>query len=426
MAEATEQMGTDLASKLADVMEPALGRALDAHFRPLAVKVEEAVSSLVHATTQEQAQALGNLVDQFLVRMNESLGNQFQRLQDAMTGAARSQETFRDRLESFSEKLMESAELHTELLAGTARAAETLTASLDRLEAISQSLGISSEKLSVASHQINAAAQAALDAYRTASEGQERLVSAMQQQVGLLDQSRQQLLESWQNALETAEHTILRIRDITKELQTGVAEHLVGALERFDSALAEALQHFAAGLADFNSTIQEVPEIMVKMEKATHFLSSQIEVLNNVLAKIENAFSAELFQNVDRAVETVARLEGVVAATRELLEKSDRLESRFAQVAEALSAGVSQTAHITGAFPAVERALTTLADQLSQVHSTLREMQGNFDGDGSLRRLNRSIEGLAAGLHSILERTESFRSQQAESSRLKLSRFFGR
>ncbi|GAB4247446.1 MAG: hypothetical protein Kow00109_23550 [Acidobacteriota bacterium] len=415
---AIEQMGTDLATKLAD----SFGNVLDAHFAPHAQRIENAVDTLVSATTQEQAEALGKLVDRFFKEANMALGEEFGRLRESMRLAAESQEVFRQSIEGFGDKLAETTAIHAQLLESTARAGRSLVESLDRLEAISASLGSSSGRLEVAAQDIHKAADAAALAYEMASEGQQRLLDGMQSQLALLDEARQALLQSWGDALRQAETTILRIRDITRELETGVAEHLVGALTQFDSALAEALRRFGATLADLQDTVEGLPNLLLKMDETASVIRGEVDVLKEALQRIEHLFSGEMFGNVERAAETASRLESVVRTTETLLEGSRKLQERFAAAVQALSDQHRGAEQVTASLERMETVVKDLNARVVDLNSRLQRLQNHFDGDGSLGHLRQSLETLGRNLNFFAERLAAAQAGGGEQS----GGFFGK
>lgn len=398
---AIEQMGTDLATKLADTLGAQLQVAFQESFGAHAERIEQAVTSLVSATSHEQLEALSKLVDRFWEQANTALSEEFGRLQESMRLAADAQEDFRHSIEGFGQTLSAAAAAHTSLLDNTARAGEALVRSLDRLEAIAVSLGSSAEKLTVASRHFDEAAEAATSLYQAVSEGQERLLESMEQQLELLKEARQTLLSSWKEALESAEKAIERIRDITKELETGVAEHLLAALNRFDEALAEALRRFGSTLGDLRDTIETFPNVLLEIRDAATLIGDKTDLMRGVLERVETLFSKEMFGDVERAAEIVSRLENVIAASERLVTQSGDLQDQFAETARALAAHSSGTREATVVLERVESAVQGLSSELVQLNTRLRGLAEQFDGNGSLSQLRRSLEALTDKLGSL-------------------------
>ncbi len=421
---AIEQMGTDLATKLADSLSIELGRVMEAHFAPHATRVAEAVGSLVSATAEGHAEALGKLVDRFLTGAREALGDEFGDLRESMRLAAESQTVFRQSLEAFGEKLAETTVAHTHLLESTARAGQSLVQSLDRLEAISASLGSSADQLTVAAENTHKAADIAAAAYELASQGLQRLLDGMESQLTLLNEARKLLLQSWEDSLKKAEEAVFRIRDIARELETGIPEHLVAALKQFDFALAEALRRFGATLADLQETVEGLPSLLLKMDEATTAIRGEVESLKEAIQRIERLVSGEIFGGVERAAETASRLENVVTTTQTLLQWSGILQERFAETVQALTAQHAGTEQATADLHRTEAVVKDLNIELLQLNSQLQRLQTHLEGDGSLGHLRRSLDNLSRNLDSFSERFSVVRSaSESQSSASFLAKF---
>ena len=251
-----QTLATDVATKISDTIEPAIGSAFQKNLLPLiqdlrsfikinleetrqqqstileAVgthlsKMEDVITDHFKNSQQKQSEAIESALKQYVDYMNDSFKTQFKDMGRIIEETNKAQTSIKEQLMEFTEHLQNQFDMQKELIEQTSRAGQILGESLDSLENISLKLKSSADDIASAASLLESSAI-------KAKEGLDILKDSMERQIDTMIETREELEIVWRNTTDSAKSVVEYIRETIRELGEGIGETLVKALDAFD------------------------------------------------------------------------------------------------------------------------------------------------------------------------------------------------
>lgn len=319
-----KNMGTDLAQSLANYMGPAMSAALHDELAPAVTSIQAAVERLVTFSTDQQVAGVEAMANKFVSAMNESMGDQFDRLKQVISQTVDAQETIGQSIQAFTVQLRSTAQSQGDLVDRTTRLARALAGTVEKFEQIAGSLDSSSEGFGELAESLADAAVNVVARSEEATSVQLKMAEALEMQRVSLEKAREDLASSWEQAVSRAQGAIHQITESARQVGEGVGDQLVNALQTFDHALAEAVQRFSGTLAEMNATVGELPGVTNAIGAAVSKMDERAGAFQAAVSSLERLVSEQLTGYGRDTSAAAAHLRGVVElANRAALSASD-------------------------------------------------------------------------------------------------------
>lgn len=307
-----KNVGTDLAQSLANYMGPAMSAALHAELAPAVASIQAAVERLVTFSTDQQVAGVEAMANKFVSAMNDSMGDQFARLREVISQTVEAQETIGQSIQAFTVQLRSTAQSQGELVDRTTRLARALSGTVEKFEQIASALSSSSEGFGELAASLADAAGNVVSRSEEATAVQLKMAESLEVQRVSLDKAREDLTSSWEQAVSRAQGAIHQITESARQVGEGVGDQLVGALQTFDHALAEAVQRFSGTLAEMNATVGELPGVTNAISTAVSGMHERAEAFQAAVTSLDRLVSEQLTDYGRDTSAAAAHLRGVV------------------------------------------------------------------------------------------------------------------
>ena len=380
-----QSLATDIATKMSDVMEPAMGKAMANHLAPVLENIEAVFRTHLEKSEKNQCETMEHALKQYVDHMNASFGNQFQEMSEVIAETTRAQKEIKQDIVDFGERLERQYTVQTQLVEQTSRAGELLGSSLDGLYKISRELNAAADHVSSAALNLDAAAEKAKVGHETVRQTMERHIETMAA-------TRDEFERTWSANIENANAVLSLIREVVRELGEGVGEHLSRALESFDTKVAEVTERFSGTLFETKETIDEIPSLFLRLEPLLNALEKDISIQKQTVVEIK-----------EMTVEFVKpNFEALIGISEELRKSF----GTFKNVSETLIENIQKAASFFNAAghrntefaQSLDTSVNRLAESLSAMSASFQNTGNN--GDVS-KELCEYIRKMTEGQHTL-------------------------
>lgn len=321
-----QTLATDIATKIADSMEPAMGNAVSEHLAPIIVEMREAMSRYVELADQRNSEAVEGMLSQYVEMLQGTFSSQIGDITQMIRDTTEAQSSIRNEMGQFSEHLQRQFSIQSELIEKTGRAGEILNDSLASLSTISLELKSSASE-------VTSAATLLADSAQQAKEGQKNLGDLINRQIEAMATTKEELEISWQTISAGMRSVVEHTRNLIDRMADTLGEHLTGALNAFDGKLAEVVGRFSGTLLETKDTIGELPNLLGDIKDSFTSIANDLESQSSLLSQLRDTTQNLVAPNVEKAAEatinlaaTTDRAQHTVAGFFECL---DRLDEKF-------------------------------------------------------------------------------------------------
>ena len=400
-----QTLATDVATKIADTMEPAIGEAFQKHLLPVMQdlhsfikknldetreqqstilegfnrnlsQMSNVISKHFESSQRKQSEAMETVLKQYVDNMNDTFKSQFNDMGRLIEETTKSQSDIKEQLVEFTNHLKAQFEVQRELIGQTSRAGEILGESLDSLENISQKLKSSADDIA------SAAALLETSAIK-AKEGLDILKDSMERQIDTMTETREELEITWRTTTESAKSVVDYIRETIRELGEGIGENLVQALDAFDGKVAEVVERFSGTLFEASQTIEEIPSLIAYLEKSINLMSSDISNLRSSFDDFNNSTQNLMAANIDKAItategiaEGAEKISSAVGATQEIFtDFSEKLRINTENIEEKVSISSKEFGQSLNDAIVELRQTVTFLDKNSPIYKALTDIK---------------------------------------------------
>ena len=312
-----QTLATDIATKFAETIVPAIDDALTRNFLPgmldlqneikesleksgkqqeiLLKRVESVIVTHFENSQKRQSDAMEGVLGAYVKKMNETFQTQFQDMGRIIEETTRVQGEIRDQMVQFTERLQKQFDVQSGLIDKTGDAARILNESLESLEGIARELKSSAENITNASVLLKDSAEKSM-------EGQDVLRETMDRQIGAMTQTRTDLEKTWEAITGNANELMEVMRELIRELAEGVGDQLTKALTVFDSKVAEVVERFSGTLFEANENIEEFPELLSKLGQSIDRVNENVSSQKTILESLENTTKNLVAPNIEKAL----------------------------------------------------------------------------------------------------------------------------
>jgi len=348
-----QTLATDIVTKLG----PKIGESIGQELNPLRYDISLLVENL-QKTNSETSKGLVELFDNKFREL-------FEELSVIVKETTEVQSVIKDQMENFAVSLEKHFAGQAELIEKTSKAGQILSNSLDSLESISNHLKSSADHVTTAATLLEESAVKAKD-------GHEILRDTMEKQIEALTKTREDLTASWENITDNTEGVVELMRLTIGELEEGVGNNLLKALESFDGKVAEVAERFSGTLFENSEIIEELPALLGDLNETFQTISTEILTQKEVIRELNTTTKNMVTPNVNQAVQAANTLKD---SSEELLQIKADLHNLFAKVIPNLQSNFK----LLGPESPMIKQLNKLNEGLNRSDSTKNNEQKNID-----------------------------------------------
>ena len=390
-----QALATDIATKVADSIAPAMGDAVSTHLAPIMENVSNLLSSNIDQLKgmykqltahienieEKQSDVIQGVITEYMDKLSGNLEQSFESVSGIIKETTDAQVTIREEMIRFGEQMQQQFEVQGKLIEKTSKAGEILSDSMESLSDIAK-------ELKASANDILTAAELLAESAKQAKEGHETLSDIIEKQIEAMQTTKENLEEAWQNITENMSFVTNQIQGLLDSLAESLGEHLVGALESFDSKIAEVAERFSGTLFEANDIIEELPSLISDLNQNTALIvegvKGQTVVINNLLETTENIIAP----NIDRVADASTTMDSTVKTVKTTLESAEKLlvgfddriqlilqkvDEKLAQAEEIYSSDSKDAQEFSESKP-YEEHITKLIDTLNTVSTTTTEI----------------------------------------------------
>ncbi|MFV9644990.1 MAG: MotA/TolQ/ExbB proton channel family protein [Desulfobacterales bacterium] len=390
-----QTLATDIATKVADSIAPAMGDAVSTHLAPIMENVSNLLSSNIDQLKgmykqltahienieEKQSDAIQGVITEYMDKLSGNLEQSIESVSGIIKETTDAQVTIREEMIRFGEQMQQQFEVQGKLIEKTSKAGEILSDSMESLSDIAK-------ELKASANDILTAAELLAESAKQAKEGHETLSDIIEKQIEAMQTTKENLEEAWQNITENMSFVTNQIQGLLDSLAESLGEHLVGALESFDSKIAEVAERFSGTLFEANDIIEELPSLISDLNQNTALIvegvKGQTVVINNLLETTENIIAP----NIDRVADASTTMDSTVKTVKTNLESAEKLlvgfDDRIQLILQKVDEKLAQAEKIYSSDPKdaqefsesklYEEHITKLIETLSTVSTTTTEI----------------------------------------------------
>lgn len=390
-----QTLATDIATKVADSIGPAMGDAVSTHLAPIMENVSDLLSSNIdqlkgmyeqltthiESMEEKQSDAIQGVITEYMDKLSGNFEQSIESVSWIIKETTDAQVTIRKEMIRFGEQMQQQFEVQDKLIEETSKAGEILSDSMECLSNIAK-------ELKASANDISTAAELLAESAKQAKEGHETLSDIVEKQIEAMQTTKENLEEAWQNITENMSSVTNQIQGLLDSLGESLGEHLMGALESFDSKIAEVAERFSGTLFEANDTIKELPSLISDLSQNTALIAEGIKgqtvVINNLRETTENLIAP----NIDRVADAATTMDSTVETVKATLESAenllegfdDRIQSILQKIdeklaqAEEIYSSDSKGAQESSENKPYEKHITKLIETLSTVSTTTTDI----------------------------------------------------
>ena len=349
IGELPDRIGQEMSEKVTSVMIPSVDRIVSSLDRFAANVSENQVESIQH------------VVDQFLLSMNESLGENFANLGETVEKTCELQKKNNEFMDSFVEKIDSFSEHIIDLDKLTEKNVEELSEYINKIEALQ---GIINENLNSVNIQIE-----------SLGEEQEK----NQKYIDSLVEYEKNISDASLNFNKAISLEIAEMSKISSEMKSGVKENI--------DILNKCSDEFSTKLAESMTSHLEF------LKEAEKSFNDSLQSNLNVMIEEANKYGDKL------ATVTESHLSEVTGATQEATNGMNIASAQLASVTQDFSIKLSDSLHRT--FQIFDENLTEISKHLS---GTIIEINSTMD---SVDKATQKVPKVVASSYDSIEKTFS-------------------
>jgi len=367
LAETTQQLktlSTDIAvaleSSLKSVMRDAVAEAMQQELKPILEQLTKAVDALSATVSGDMAKTMQDVLNNLKDNLKTAIDSSFGELAESVKGLVRSQKEILTLLELAKTRMEEQGRIQEELTTRVIKSAESLDRVLGALDEITTRLQSAANAVTTATTQLSEATTHTATTHRELVDAQRELSKRVQDELERLESARTSILEAWHGVAAEARDSIQIIHKAVDGLGSEVTDKLLGALETFDSKLAEVTERFSGTLHEVRETIHELPGLLTKMTDSSQAMSDSTTSLRDELHGLANNMKISVGDATARAVTAADKLAVVTESTA-------AVATHFSTVIEQCQESVAAAAKQLKA--------STQGDKLAEIHEILKDTQ---------------------------------------------------
>lgn len=380
-------LATDIAAAIEDPLTKAIDNALSKSLGPALEQVATQVEALDTTMNEKIATSLNTVTTEFKDQLSESMREELSGLTSSIEVLVTTQDKLVENSAEFARQLEAQSRNQKELVESIVDAGAALDGVIGDLRASSESLRALTTQAVEATSEITAAVMAASEAQEKLRAVMGEFQEATRRELEALTEIREELSTAWGGAAETARSAGAIISEKVESLTRMTDSSLTGALNKFDEAIAEAVERFSGTVLEVNSTVSELPAILGRLEKsateAAASLQAQHKAAEQLSAAIRDSVDArsahleQLLQRTDQAID--GSTEGLATAASSLQEAARAVEKMTgggsATPLDGIPAALTQVRQVLERSQVQHgRALDTGNERMEKVHAVLAEL----------------------------------------------------
>jgi len=411
-----QTLATDIATRMTETVAPAMGMAVSQQLQPALAETNNLLSASIEgqkeangvlakhldAVGEKQLTATQDALDKYFESMSGNIQEQIGNVAEVIRQTAEAQASIREEMVNFGERLQQQFAAQSTLIEKTSAAGRILSESMDSLAGIA-------EKLKSSSDDITAAAALLAESAAAARDGQETLREVVASQIEAMRTTRETLSEVWEQITDNMSVVSDHVQGLLEKIESTLGGHLVGALESFDTKVAEVSERFSGTLLEANDTIQEVPGILKSLDESAAMIADGIGGQKAVIGDLRQTVEKFVSPNIDKvsaaanlmatSVDSIADKVDVAstlvrdfdARVKDLTANIDERLAKLEQIAATTADGKKEDPALADRI-VVE--LGAISQTLASTNAAIAKInnQANEYGQGMLQ----AMEGLAA------------------------------
>lgn len=390
-----QTLATDIATKVADSIGPAMGDAVSTHLAPIMENVSDLLSSNidqlkgmymqltahVENIEEKQSDAIQGVITEYMDKLSGNLEQSIESVSGIIKETTDAQVTIREEMIRFGEQMQQQFEVQGKLIEKTSKAGEILSDSMESLSNIAK-------ELKASANDILTAAELLAESAKQAKEGHETLSDIIEKQIEAMQTTKENLEEAWKNITENMSFVTNQIQGLLDSLAESLGEHLMGALESFDSKIAEVAERFSGTLFEANDIIEELPSLISDLNQNTALIVEGVKGQTVVINNLRETTESLIAPNIDRVADAATTMDLTVETVKSTLESAENLlegfdnsiqsilqkvDEKLAQAEEIYSSD-SKNAQESSESKPYEEHITKLIETLSTVSTTTTDI----------------------------------------------------
>lgn len=366
-----QTLATDIATKLSDAIEPAMGRAIGDRLVPIMENIQNAFRDHLEKNDQKQSEVMEHVLKQYVEQMSQTFQGQFKDMNQVIAETTKAQAEIKDQMVAFGAQMERQFKVQGELIEKTSHAGQILSNSLESLATIANELKSAADDISTAASLLENAANRAM-------EGQEKLSETMEKQIQSMIDTREELDNTWRIITENTNSVVSLIKEVIRELGDGVGNQLTGALEVFDSKLAEVTERFSGTLFETRETINDLPSFIAKLDGVFERIESDISEQKNAILELKETTAQTIKPDFEMIAHTSERMKEIL--------------TQFQQLAVDITQNIKKTGDFFSDEGPVKQAFTKINEKFELMHKQTTEKDAGLVS--VFAKLNETLENV--------------------------------
>lgn len=317
-------------SDISETLERTLNTAYEKHFTPAVDSLRSTMEGFSSKVAERETAALGDMVESLREKLSGAVRDEYESLSESMMTAAELQEATTSSLSTLLERVEKTSTGQIELIEATSLASDKFARSTDHLTEAQRAINETSghlQRLVDAAGNLAAEARAQAEVLTGAhDELRQRLADQLDQIRGQVDELR----GFWLQLEEPLGALSSQLRDSMQEFTQFTAEKLGEVFSRFDSEMAQVVDHLSGSLA-------EIRESTLDLAPSTGRLETTLEG-------------------------AVERFEGLELAIREFVAASEQLRQSTGELSGHMPAHRTAITQVSAGLDRLTTALPTLVE----------------------------------------------------------------
>ena len=404
----SESIAITLSTKMKEVMDPVF------------VKFSDSIEDFSKTVALNQVEGLEKIVDNFVTNMNNSLGDQFDKLGNIMKESCEWQEMSVSTIKEMVSNVTEEAEKVSELNNNLGKTVEKFDGYLKKLHEQEENL---EEHMKAYIEVVNKAFDSMKDVsseMKDVVENEKQIVEVNLEATELLKENSNMIVDSQKQINENVENFTVGIKNSINE----ITEHTNEKIETIDLSLEKinnGIENSVNGISDISSNLHKYMEsftsnIEESIDKVIEYTDDKIEVIDLSLEEINNEIenSAKGISNISSSLHKFMNsfTNNIEKSINKVIEYTDEKISNITKALNNIDVDMVKSAenlsNITGKLH--EDIETYLNRTFKNFDNELANMAGYFGG--ALADINENTEKIprivSEGYDQLKKQTETY------------------
>ena len=344
------------------------------------------ITSHFKETQKKQAQVIESILSKYVDNLNLTFKDQLDGLKQVIQETSSLQVDTRNKIIEFNDKLQRQFESQGELIEKTARAGETLGATIASFETIADQFKNSTNYISQAAAMMEKSAEKAM-------KGHEILTTSIETQMQAIRTTREEMETSWKDITRNVAASVDGVKHAVGHIGDGLDTVLGQVLERFETKTAVVIDRFSGTLAQFTDHIKDMPELMAGVDKSLSSVMDAIAAQKDMVSDFRAKVSRMLMSDIRQAVDI----------TEKLAEISDKISSSSVKHKDWFDSMLSRMNQSEESFEIRNRSVSDEFSRLTdELVTGIRESLSMLEKEGSVMKtietFNTSLADLSQSL----------------------------